>query len=41
LEVDVQNNLDIETLGKDFETLDKPTQEYLLKYAGQKMKKRR
>ncbi len=25
---------DIETLGKDFEALDKPTQEYLLKYAG-------
>jgi DNA polymerase elongation subunit (family B) len=25
---------DIETVGKDFETLDSPTQEYLLKYAG-------
>jgi hypothetical protein len=25
---------DIETRGKDFETLDRPTQEYLLKYAG-------
>jgi len=25
---------DIETVGKDFESLDRPTQEYLLKYAG-------
>jgi DNA polymerase elongation subunit (family B) len=25
--------LDIETVGKDFESLDKPTQEYLLRYA--------
>lgn len=26
--------LDIETVGKDFESLDTPTQEYLLRYAG-------
>lgn len=25
---------DIETVGKDFESLDRPVQEYLLRYAG-------
>lgn len=32
---------DIETVGKDFESLDKATQEYLLRYAETEDKKRK